>query len=87
MQFDPNGTILAGVSADTLRQWLGDAQAAYAQLMTGSKVVTVSYTQGDGAKSVTYRAADMVRLTAWIGLLQRQLGVGTARRALRPYFR
>ena len=83
MSFDPNATVLAGVDATILRGWLSDAQAAYATLMTGRREVTVSY---DG-KSVTYAMGDRDALMAWIMLLQRQLGIGRGRRALRPYFR
>ena len=81
--FDPNKTILAGVPAATLQQWLSIAQNAYADLMTGGKPVTVSY---DG-KSVTYKPADAISLADWIVTLQRQLGMNRGRRALRPYFR
>ncbi len=81
--FDPNRTILAGVSTPTLQQWLADAQAAMAALMTGRREVTVSY---DG-KSVTYSNASRGDLAQWIMQLQRQLGVGPGRRAIRPYFR
>jgi hypothetical protein len=62
---------------------LSEAQAAYAQLITGGKPVSVSY---DG-KSVTYTAAEQAGLVQWIGLLQRQLGINHGRRALRPFFR
>ena len=80
--FDPNSTILAGQPRSTLQLWLSQAQAAYSQLLTGGKVVSVSY---DG-KTATYTAAESAALAQWIGLLQRQLG-GRGRRALRPYFR
>jgi hypothetical protein len=81
--FNPNNTILSGQPPAMLRQWLTDAQAAYAQLVTGAKVVSVSY---DG-KSATYTAADQAALVQWIGLLQRQLGINRGRRALRPFYR
>jgi hypothetical protein len=83
MYFNPNSTILAGVSQATLQQWLTDAQTAYSQLVTGGRPVTVSY---DG-KSVSYTAADVTKLESWIVSLQKQLGVNIGRRALRPYFR
>ena len=81
--FDRNQTMLAGVPKATLQQWLSDAQAAYAALVTGGKPVTVSYE----GKSVTYTAAEKGALQEWIELLQRQLGINRGRRALRPYFR
>jgi hypothetical protein len=83
MTFDPSNTILAGVSVPTLQQWLSDAQSAMAALMTGRREVSVSY---DG-KSVTYSDASRGDLAMWILQLQRQLGMGRGRRALRPYFR
>lgn len=81
--FNPNNTILSGQPRATLQQWLTQAQNAYAQLVTGAKVVSVSY---DG-KSAQYTAANQADLVQWIGLLQRQLGINRGRRALRPYFR
>lgn len=83
MIFNPNNTILSGQPRAALLQQLADAQAAYAQLVTGGKPVTVSY---DG-KSVSYTAANQADLVQWIGLLQRQLGINRGRRALRPMFR
>jgi hypothetical protein len=83
VNFNPNNTIMAGQPRATLQQWLTDAQAAYASLVTGGKPVSVSY---DG-KAVTYTAANQTDLVQWIGLLQRQLGVNRGRRALRPYYR
>lgn len=76
-------TVLTGVDPATLQLWLSDAQAALQGLMTGRREVTVAY---DG-KSVTYSNASKGDLIMWIGQLQRALGVGRPRRALRPYFR
>lgn len=81
--FNPNATTLAGLPRTTLQQWLTTAQNAYMQLATGSKVVSVGY---DG-KQVSYTAADGAQLQAFIGLLQRMLGINHGRRAIRPYFR
>lgn len=83
MSFNANQTILAGVDQATLQQWLLDAQTAMQALMTGRREVTVAY---DG-KSVTYSNASKGDLQVWIMQLQRQLGIGGRRRALRPYFR
>ena len=80
--------VLQGVPSATLTLWLATAQQAYADLMSGGKVVTASYSQGDGSKSVTYTMASMANLQAWIGQLQRALGQPfQARRPLRPFFR
>jgi hypothetical protein len=83
MSFNPSTSMLAGVDSTTLQSWLTSAQSAYQQLMTGSKVVSAAY---DG-KSTSFTQADATQLQNWIMLLQRQLGVGGRRRALRPYFR
>lgn len=74
-QFDPTQSVLAGLPPATLNLWLVQAQTAYFQLMTGDKVSTASYAQGDGSKSVQYTQADAARLLAFIQLLQQQLGV------------
>lgn len=81
-----NQTILAGVDRTTLQQWLTMAQSAYNSLMTGRREVTVTYTQGDGQKSVTYAKADMAMLTQYIMQLQIQLGIKRGRRAITPFF-
>ena len=85
--FDPNRRIFAGLPTATLQAWLLSAQTAYANLAAGGLVESVSYAQGDGSKSVTYRRADMGELVAFIMLLQRQLNIVPARHALRPIFR
>ena len=82
-RFNQNNTVLAGIPIGTIRQYLTDAQAAYAQLLTGQRPVTVSYE----GKSVTYNMASVQNLEAWIELLQRALGYNRGRRALRPYYR
>lgn len=73
--FDPNTSILAGVDTATLLQWLADAQAAYAQLATGTKEVTVIITGGGQHREVTYAKPSIGDLTQWIKLLQAQLGL------------
>jgi hypothetical protein len=67
--------IFAGMTQPDLQAALGQAQAAYLALSTGSKVETVSYTQGDGAKSVTYSRTNIGQLAALIGQLQQALGI------------
>jgi hypothetical protein len=49
--------------------------AAYDQLVSGAQIAQASYSQGDGAKSVTYRETDLVRLQMDISLLQQKLGI------------
>ena len=82
--YNPSNSIFAGMSTAQLQTALSAAQQAYLDLSTGAKVVTASYTQGDGAKSVTYTAAQMPQLTALIRQLQAQLGLLPNRGARRP---
>jgi hypothetical protein len=83
---DLNRTILAGVDNATLKKWLTDAQNALNSLMLGTKAIEVTYTQGDGQRSVTYTRTNMQQLTMWIGQIQAQLGVTHGRRPMRPVF-
>ncbi len=90
MTYSPSSSIFAGMSTAQLQAALAAAQQAYIDLSTGAKVVTASYTQGDGAKSVTYTAAQLPQLTALIRQLQMQLGLlpnGGGRRPMRFIFR
>lgn len=67
--------ILSGMSPSDLRAQLAALQAAYIELSSGKQVVTASYQQGDGAKSVTYRQTDITTLTALIRQVQAALGI------------
>lgn len=81
-------SVLAGMTFTDLQAALVAAQRAYADLMTGNKVVTASYAQADGMKSVTYTKAELPMLTAFIRQLQQALGITTqARRPARFIFR
>lgn len=60
---------------------LAAAQAALQQLATGAQVTTVSYTEGQGMRTVTYSRAKVGDLQAYIESLQTQLGF-RARRAI-----
>ncbi len=76
MRFNPGSSLLAGgLTTAQLQANLAAAQQAYIDLSTGAKGESYSYTQGDGAKSVTYTRANLAQLTALIQLLQAQLGV------------
>lgn len=84
-------SILDGISLADLQARLVALQQAYLDLMAGGKVVTASYTQGDGARSVTYSQANIGDLTQAILAVQTQIdgltGQCINRRApLRPYF-
>lgn len=80
--FDPSTSLLAGRSQAQLQTDLANAQQAYIDLSSGAKGESYSYTQGEGARSVTYTRANLGALTALIRTLQMQLGVIT--RGRRP---
>lgn len=75
MIYQASKSIFAGMTTAQLQAALSAAQQAYLDLASGAKVVTVSYTQGDGAKSVTYAQTSMANLVALIKQLQAQLGI------------
>lgn len=82
---------LDGIALSDLQAQLGAMQTAYMQIMSGAKTVTVSYTQGDGAKSVTYQAASATNVLAMIMSLQSAIAKASGqcikiRRPMRPYF-
>ena len=84
-------TVLDGISVPVLQARLSALQLAYLDLTTGGKVETAAYSQGDGAKSVTYTKAHIADLTAAILALQAQIssitgGLLGRRRPLRPFF-
>ncbi|RJF81662.1 phage head-tail adapter protein [Azospirillum cavernae] len=79
---DLNATILAGMSDTALRTALASLQKALIDLSLGQKAVTVSYTQGNGARSVSYGQTDSARITAQIVAIQTQLGIGRGRRPI-----
>lgn len=84
---NPNTSLLSGMSRDQARAALAQAQAALIALQSGQQVASVSYSQGDGSRSVSYRQANIADLTQLIRLLQAQAGIpGTRRAALRPVF-
>lgn len=78
----------AGVSQATLQQWLTATQQAIQDLTVGGKVEVASYTQGDGAKSVTYTRAQLPMLQERANALAQALSGGRAyrRRPMRPLY-
>jgi hypothetical protein len=82
-----NTGLLAGMPMAKLQAALAEAQQAYLDLSTGAKGASYSYTQGDGAKSVTYTQTNIAQLSALIRQLQAQLGiVNRTRRPVRFRF-
>lgn len=86
-----NSYALDGISLADLQSQLSATQTALLQLGSGQKVVTVSYAQGNGSKSVTYSQASMANIRATIMELQAAIdrlqgGSGRVRRPTRPFF-
>lgn len=80
--YDPTTSDLSLMPQATLIQWQIDAMTALHELSTGKKGEAYSYTQGDGAKSVTYTRANINDLRAWLAKLNAQLGIGSGRRPM-----
>ena len=78
--YDVTTSPLAGMSNDQLTEALKRAQAAYVDLMTGSRGVEFSYAQGDGSKTVKYDKVDQAQLEYFIDMLKAQLGYPSQRR-------
>jgi hypothetical protein len=84
-------SVFDGLDVFVLQSRLTALQMALLDLQAGAKVVTASYAQGDGSRSVTYTAANMADLTQAILTVQTQIdrltGVCINRRApVRPLF-
>ena len=67
--------ITDGMSTADMQARLSALQAAYFDLISGAKVVTASYAQGDGNKSVTYQQTDIAHIIKSIQMLQKSLGL------------
>ena len=63
MAFSQTSTF-AGMTAVQAQAALANINKAIISLSTGTLAIDVSYTQGDGAKRVTYRPADLALLNA-----------------------
>jgi hypothetical protein len=77
---------LQGVATATLQIWLGQAQQAMQDLMTGRRATTVSYSQGEGSRSVTYTRTNIADLRAWIQELQIALNPAAPQFRRRPIY-
>lgn len=85
--FDPSSSLLAGMPTAALQRSLAEAQQAYIDLSSGAKGTSYSYTQGDGARAVTYTQTNISQLVVLIRSLQQQLGIiSRARRPMRFRF-
>jgi gpW len=87
VSFDQNASVFAGMSQEQLRAALGKAQNALIELQTGKQVVTVSYAEGEGNRSVHFSNTNPGALVQLINELKACLGLArTARRGLRVSF-
>ena len=85
--FDVSQTWLAGMTQVQLAQLYASLIAARAQMSAGGKIVSASYAQGEGSRSVTYNMANQAQLMNDINMVQRALGMpGQSRRPMRPVF-
>lgn len=67
--------ITDGMSTADMQSRLAALQAAYFDLQSGTRIVTATYSQGDGSKSVTYQQSDMTSMYRSILMLQKALGI------------
>lgn len=87
MAFNQTASIFAGMSQPALQAALNSAQAAYIALASGAQVTTVTYSQGEGNRSVTYRRTNQGALVQLIGELKACLGITPySRRGFRVAF-
>ncbi|KWK75778.1 gpW family head-tail joining protein [Burkholderia ubonensis] len=67
--------ITDGMSTADMQSRLAALQAALFDLSAGQKIVTATYNQGDGTKSVTYQTTDIMQIQRSILMLQKALGI------------
>lgn len=85
-------SVLDGLDVTLLQQRLQAMQLALLDLQSGAKVATATYSQADGARSVSYTQANIADLTSAILSVQSQIasltgsGCASRRRPLRPVF-
>lgn len=72
-------SVFAGMTREQLQAALSSAQQALIELQTGKAYTSLSYSQGDGAKSVSRRVTSVAECTALIAQLQSALGLGRRR--------
>jgi hypothetical protein len=76
-----------GMTQAQLQAALASAQQAYLALMSGQRTVNLSYTQGDGSKSVTYDRVEGGIAQVRILILELQQALGNLRRLPRRFAR
>ena len=85
--FDVSQTWLAGMTQPQLQQLYLSLVQARAQMSMGAKIVSASYAQETGSRSVSYNMASQAQLTQDISMVARALGMpGQSRRPMRPVY-
>ena len=79
-------SLFDGMTQVQLQAALVAAQSALIDLQTGKAFSSMSYAQGDGAKSVSRRVTSVAEVSALIAQLQAALGIGRRRRAIRMIY-
>ncbi|AQS88262.1 hypothetical protein AA101099_1783 [Neoasaia chiangmaiensis NBRC 101099] len=82
----PRGTY-AGMTEQQVTDARNTAQQQLIGLLSGTRPQSAGYTQGEGGRNVTFAGASEAQLRNMLRELNALLGVGTSRRAIRPYFR
>lgn len=72
--------VFAGMSQAQLEALLVQAQTAYAEVMLGNKLISLTYTQGDGNKAVTKQVSTPAQVLVFMMMVQQALGMCCARR-------
>ena len=75
MRFDPNKSLLAGMTPAQLQTSLSSLQTAMIELAAGGKPQTVEMTGGGQHRAVTFNKADITQMQYLIRLIQAQLGI------------
>ena len=85
--FDISQTWLAGMTQVQLAQLLASLITARSMLSPGNKIVSASYSQETGSRSVSYNMASRDQLNQDISMVQKALGMpGMSRRPMRPVY-
>lgn len=77
---------LQGLTEQQLQVKFTEIQTAIFDLAKGGKAVSLNYAQGDGAKAVTYTAADLATLNLLLRQIGAALGFNGRRRAIAVRF-
>ncbi|MFH5923835.1 gpW family protein [Roseomonas xinghualingensis] len=74
--------VFAGMSRGALEGYRAQLQAALIELGTGQKAVTVAYSQGTGARNVTFAPTDDEKIRGLIRQINAALGISRGARSV-----